>query len=452
MLSLPTLTVNAQICACLRSALDIAELCDTAFASWAILITSLDEEEVGPLIDQTFAIIIRYWVNFQEDGRRSSISLVEYILEKHGRLVRDAFNTVPSLSTIPGMAKFEKQICELKGQIDPRTQFLVFSRRCQNENAAVVEQALKELVPYITGNEKFLHAAVLSEQPDPVIAQLTRSLLDCCVKFKNSCDVIPILSAKCLGLIGCLDPNRIESVKEKKDILVLSNFGRKTETLDFILFFLQHVLVDAFRSASNTRAQGFIAYAMQNLLKLCHLDSTLSSRSRDAEVNENYQRWLSLPETVRNTLTPFLTSKYTVTVGAINTSCTYPLFKPSLSHGEWLRAFVQDLLSKSNGDNVQLIFRVCSRIIRGQDIAISSFLLPFAILDLAVSGSEDQRKEVQDELARVLAHPLPNHDNQIRESIISCSEVILDFLHETDKSVLTKNKTSRRACSPYLTI
>ena len=126
----------------------------------------------------------------------------------------------------------------------------------------------------------------------------------------------------------------------------------------------------------------FPAYAMQNLLKLCHLNSIATSRNREIEINENYQRWLDLPETVRNTLTPFLTSKYTVTIGAINTSCTYPLFKPSLSHGEWLRTLVQDLLSKSNGDNVQLLFKVCSRIVRGQDLAISSFLLPFAILNI----------------------------------------------------------------------
>ena len=89
-----------------------------------------------------------------------------------------------------------------------------------------------------------------------------------------------------------------------------------------------------------------------------------------------------------------------------------------------MRAFVQDLLAKSSGDNVQLIFRVCSRIIRGQDISISSFLLPFAILNLAVSGTEDQRQEVQEELARVLSHPLPNDDNRRRENIIFCSEVM----------------------------
>ncbi|THC97258.1 hypothetical protein EYZ11_003260 [Aspergillus tanneri] len=80
------------------------------------------------------------------------------------------------------------------------------------------------------------------------------------------------------------------SVKEKKDILVLSNFENMEETFDFILFFLQHVLVETFLSASNTRAQGFLAYAMQGLLRFCNLDSAVTQRSRDIQADEKYQR------------------------------------------------------------------------------------------------------------------------------------------------------------------
>ncbi|KAA8650030.1 protein kinase MEC1 [Aspergillus tanneri] len=161
--------------------------------------------------------------------------------------------------------------------------------------SSALPQALTELVPYLSKHEEFLHRTVLSEQPDPVVAHLVRALLDCCVKFNMSSDVITY------------------SVKEKKDILVLSNFENMEETFDFILFFLQHVLVETFLSASNTRAQGFLAYAMQGLLRFCNLDSAVTQRSRDIQADEKYQRWLELPESVRNTLTPFLTSKYTVT-------------------------------------------------------------------------------------------------------------------------------------------
>lgn len=407
----------------MKSALDIPGLCDHAFRVWGVLIKSLERDEVEPLIDQTLSIVIKYWVRFTEASKRLSYEIIEHIVRDHDDLVQGSFSTMPSLASIPAMAEFENWLNGLKGQMDVRSQFFAFIRRCQSESATVVEQALTELVPYLSKHESFLHSSVLSEQPDPVVAQLMRILLDCCVKFKTSSDSITVLSARCLGLIGCLDPNRVDSVKEKKDILVLSNFDSMEETFDFILFFLQHILVEAFLSASNTRAQGFLAYAMQNLLRFCKLDSAVIQRHRDVQTDDKYRRWLELPETVRNTLTPFLTSKYTVTVGAIQPNCKYPLFYAGMTHGEWLRTFVQDLLQKGSGDNAQFIFGICSRIVKGQDISIASFLLPFAVLNRIVGGSEEEKLDLQFELTTVLSHPLPEASNNVSEAMILCSQV-----------------------------
>jgi serine/threonine-protein kinase ATR len=220
----------------------------------------------------------------------------------------------------------------------------------------------------------------------------------------------------------------VETIKEKKDILVLSNFDRMEETVEFILFFLQHVLVEAFLSASNTRAQGFLAYAMQGLLKICNLNAAVTQRSRDLQGDEKYQRWMELPESVRNTLTPFLTSTYTVTVVATNSKVTYPLLSPKTTHSEWLRTLVQDLLQTGNGDNAKLIFAVCSRVVKGQDISISSFLFPFAALNRIVGGTEQEQQDLQLELLNVLSHPLPEANNNFRETIISSSQVSLLLL------------------------
>ncbi|KAL4888524.1 UVSB PI-3 kinase [Aspergillus ambiguus] len=429
-----------QICACLRSALEMEDLCNHAFTVWAVLVRSLHEEELEPLIDQTLSIVIKYWERFTDETRKCAYELVEYILRNHHELVRDIYNTMPSLATIPVMSDFEAEIKKLKAKMDVRSHLFAFIRRCQNENATVVEQALKELVPYLSKHEEFLHRTVLSEQPDPVVAQLTRSLLDCCAKFNTSSDTIALLTAQCLGLIGCLDPNRVESIKEKKDILVLSNFDRMEETFDFILFFLQNVLVEAFLSASNTRAQGFLAYAMQNLLRFCNIGADVTQRSRDDQADEKYRRWLELPETVRNTLTPFLTSKYTVTVGAMNSNCTYPLFSPDMTHGDWLRSFVQDLLQKASGDNARLVFIVCSRIIKGQDIAISSFLLPFAVLNRVVGGTEGEKEDLVKELTKVLSEPLPDTNNHVHETILLCSQSVFEVLDYLSRWLQGKKK------------
>ncbi|KAJ0422527.1 hypothetical protein BJY00DRAFT_69114 [Aspergillus carlsbadensis] len=417
-----------QICACLRSALEIEELCNNAFTVWGVLVSSLHEEEVEPLLDQTLSIVIKHWATFTQETRKLAHELVEHILGSHNELLRDIFGTMPSLASIAVLAKFEDKINEMKETMDVRSHFLAFSRRCLSENTTVVEQALTELVSYLSGHEEFVHRSVLSEQPDPVVPHLVRSLLDCAVKFNTISESIALLAARCLGHIGCLDPNRVDSVKEKKEILVLSNFEKMEETFEFVLFFLQNVLVDAFLSASNTRAQGFLAYAMQNLLRFCSLDSAVTQRSRGVQSDEKYQRWLDLPEAVRNTLTPFLTSKYTVTVGAVSSNCTYPTFSSALSHADWLRNFVQDLLQSGNGDNAKSVFSVCSRIIKGQDISIASFLLPFAVLNRVVGGTQGEKDDLQCELLSILSHPLPETSNEVYEAILLCSQSVFEVL------------------------
>ncbi|KAL4869315.1 hypothetical protein BDV12DRAFT_185211 [Aspergillus spectabilis] len=429
-----------QICACLRSALEIKELCNNAFTVWGVLVSSLHEEEVEPLLDQTLSIVIKHWTTFTEDTKKFAFELVEHILGYHSDLLREIFGSMPSLASIPILSKFEDKISEMKGTMDVRSHFMTFSRRCLSENSTVVEQALTELVSYLSENEEFVHRSVLNEQPDPAVTLLVRSLLDCCVKFNTTSESITLLLARCLGHIGCLDPNRVDSIKEKKEILVLSNFEKMEETFEFVLFFLQHVLVDAFLSASNTRAQGFLAYAMQNLLRFCSLNSAVTQRSRGVQADEKYQRWLELPEVVRNTLTPFLTSKYTVTVGAVSSNCTYPLFSPQLSHADWLRNFVQELLQSGNGDNAKSVFGVCSRIIKGQDISIASFLLPFAVLNRVVGGTQTEKDDLQNELMNILAYPLPEIGSEVHESILLCSQSVFEVLDYLSRWVQGKKK------------
>ncbi|KAI9820333.1 MAG: serine/threonine-protein kinase M1 [Pycnora praestabilis] len=445
-----------QICACLQSAIEIEFLCDQALSTWATLITTLEEEEIAPLLEQTFSIVVQNWERLRSDTQQCAHAMIAYLLKKHTSLIRDAVVTIPSLASIPLMSKFEADLAKLKSQLDVRHHYQAFSRRCQHENITVVTQALNELVIYLQANQFFLHEAARNEQPEPVLAQLTRSVLDACIKFDDMNSRVPTLSAQCLGLIGCLDPNRIEATRDKDEILVLSNFEKADETVSFVIFFIQEILVKVFLSASNTKSQGFLAYAMQELLKFCELDTTSTFRSRDAQSNVNYRRWISLPETVRNTLTPFLTSRYTLTVNVAYTECQYPIFTSRLSHGPWLRTFVLDLLHKATGDNARMIFPVCSRVIRAQDIAIATFLFPFAALNVIIGGTETNRQDIGKELLAVLNHQLLGNAHMEKENLKLCSESVfhvLDYLsrwmqEKRKQMAITKNMLARTGQVP----
>ena len=418
-----------QICACLRSAIENSELANSAFTTWIILIDYLGQEEIKTLIDPTFAIIAQYWDCFAPRTQDQAHSAVRQLLKSHTKVIRDNVKTIPSLASIPLMSKFEEEISRLKAQIDIKHQYQAFSERCQSENVTVVLRALVELEGYLTRNQHFIHEAAMHEQPDPVVSQLVRSILDACVLLKECHLEIPSLCARCLGLIGCLDPIRIDAARQKREMLVLSDFGEVEETKDFIIFFLREVLVKAFRSSTNPRAQGFFAYAMQQLLKFIQFDASIIVRSRVVGNDMNYYRWAALPESVRNTLSPFLTSSYVVTRPSLHSVLTYPIYGSGMTHRVWLRNFTLDLLHKGVGENVQYIFPILSKTIRPPDISIAEFLLPFAALNIIISERENSRQEIAKELLHILELPLPERGAPARENLILCSQVrVLTYL------------------------
>jgi serine/threonine-protein kinase ATR len=428
-----------QICGCLRSALENDQLCDTAFASWAMMLTSLKEEDVALLVDQTLAIIVRSWELFNTTTQQLAYKLVADILQKHTKLIRDIFETMPSLSTIPIMTKFEAEIGSLKRQMDERHQFIAYIRRLDNENLIVIEQALQELLTLLQDKHEFVVRCVLREPPDPFIVDLTRALLDTSVKYSSS-GKVTLLAGQCLGWIGCLDPNKMESIREKKSMVVLSNFTTADDTIEFVLFFLESVLVPAFLSANTTRAQGFLGWAMQHLLRICEFDTTIALRSRSSGSGSTFRRWLDLPEAVRNTLTPFLSSKYTVQEIRTPEKCHYPLFLAgSMSYQIWLRSITLDLLYRSAPVNAKMVFEICQRIINGQDIAVAAFLLPFTALNVLLSGIVSEGEQLRVEILSILQQPMEG-DHQTQESIRQCSESVFEILDYMAKWLYQRKK------------
>ena len=397
---------------------------------------TLDKVDIEGLVDPTFAIIAQHWESFTSEVQEQAHEMVSRLLKTHQGMIREMVNTIPSLGSIELLQKFEEELGKLRSQMDVKHQFQAFSQRCQKENAIVVSRALTELHEYLVSHQSFIHASALSEQPDPVISQLMRSLLNACVRFSESNPDMVNQCAKCLGLIGCLDPTSIEITEEAKSIFVLSNFERSDETIDFIVFFLEKILVKAFLSTADTRTQGMLGFAIQELLKNCGFDVSNTIRRDFQQPDILYKRWIAIPESIRNTLSPFVTSRYIVTLPPVAPlqSTQYPLYSSDMSHTAWLRRFVFDLMKEFNQENghdrgmqpsgnAALTFSVCRRIIRGQDIAIPNFLLPFIALNIAVDGNEERRADITNELMHILSHPLPDGNHAGKENLLLCSQV-----------------------------
>jgi serine/threonine-protein kinase ATR len=424
-------------------------MCDQAFLVWSGLLAVLDSDDLGLIVCQTFALVAQNWDCFSDETQIKASHILGHLVAKNNMLVQDRIAYIPSLTSIPMLSKLGSELARFKGGLDKLVLFNAFSERCNDENIVVVRQALKELVPFLEANQQLLHEAALSEKPFPALPALSRSLLDASVRFAEALSDIPVLCAQCLGLIGALDPYKVETVREKKHILVLSNFEREIEVIDFTASLLERILVKVFHSTTNARAQGYLAYVMQELLKFGGFTAANAhQRPRSSQPSASLQRWSEMPEADRSTLLPFLNSKYMIQthVAPKKDDTQYPIFKLDTNHSNWLRTFVFDLMKKGRGDNVENIeklFGTVARVIRTHDLSIATFLLPYAALNVIITGTEQESMNVGQELLIVLKTEILALDEPDAAKVKQCSEV--SYRETCDGSTLTSHRTSSKS-------
>ncbi|KAJ8069456.1 hypothetical protein OCU04_003110 [Sclerotinia nivalis] len=429
-----------QICACLQSALAQKDLQTSAFSAWSAMLRYLGDEDVEWMLESTFATIIQHWHSFDDSTKKAAEQILQYLLEERARLIRNKIVDLPSLSDFPQLGDIERRLNIIRRPTDVSNAFQIFSRRIRHENSGVVAQALSELKSLLQSQQSYLQASAVSEQPDVVVGKLVRSIMDACVKFNESHHDIAKLSGECIGLIGCLDPNRVEAVREQREMVVVMNFHDAGETTDFVLFTLEEVVVKAFLSATDTTLQGFLSFVMQQLLSKGGFSEvcapTLTGGKKDVN-NPLYKKWESLPESVQATLTPFLTSMFSVLKMEVQTT-TYPIFQPDNTqpdrinkYNNWLRTFVLDLLQRPKNHNADLVFTPLCRAIRMKDLSVASFLLPYLILHIVAEGTDEERDTIGAELLGILEYEPLSTSHIKQEELKLCSEAVfrvLDYL------------------------
>jgi serine/threonine-protein kinase ATR len=412
----------------LQSALQIEQLIDCAFSAWVTLVSVTGEDDIESLIDHTFAIIVQNWSFFSLQSQCQARDTIAELLKNHNSLIRDRIEMIPSLEDIPLLSKFETEINRFKSSIDPTIRFEAFARRVSDENFAIVHQALLELVPFLQKHQRIIHESAISQQPHTLIAKLSRALLDAIIRFKESHKEILLICGECLGMIGCIDPNRVDSTRTRRDIMMLSNFEKADEVINFVAYMLETVIAKAFHAASTGKTQTYLAYVMQELLKFCGFRQVVMFRPKSSQSSPTFQRWSLIPEAVRSTLTPYFNTKYVIVHASMPADGNdFPIFKSSLKHGTWLRKLVFILLHRAKGENAQMVFPVLSRVIWGHDITIPTFLLPFVVLNVVVGGSIDESNDILTEFLAVLTCGMDDALPSEKEDIKQCSEVRLTY-------------------------
>lgn len=393
------------------------------------MLTHLEAEDVEALLETTFIIIGQYWSSFDQDTREKVKSLLDYLLEHHEAVLKDTVDKLPSLDHISDLSELWKRLVVKRLPLDTRGAFVIFIERILHENSGVVERGLVELSDYLRVHQDYLQTSAISEQPDSVLTRLSRALLDCASKYNGINTDVSRLCAECIGSMGCLDSNRLETVRDQQDFVVLHNFAQADETTDFVVFLLEEVLVKSFVSTSDVALQGFLAYVMQELLERCDIQAAVAIQGGRPEAERIYRKWLDIPESAREVLAPFLTSRYKL-APMPHTNTEYPILRAGRSYPNWLRQFTLDLLHRGQNMFADIIFEPLCRAIRVKDLSIAVFLLPYLVVHVTLGDQStlEAKDAVWNELLLLFKQGVPeNASYSEKEDKKMFCEVRYDF-------------------------
>ncbi|KAI0867886.1 phosphatidylinositol 3 [Hypoxylon argillaceum] len=434
--------VRPQISACLLGAMSDDELRVAAFSCWASMMFCFEESEIDILIETTFYLINQYWSTFEDISQQLSKELMNFLLEKQLPTVEKFIGKLPSFSHINELSDIELKLSKLRSPLDNRTAFFLFAERLYHETSGVVLHALQELAEYLQRHQGYLQASAISEQPDRIVSNLIRALLDCASRYNGFDAEIGDLCTQCIGLVGCLDPNRIETVRSERQIIDTSDFEESRQVTEFVFFLLEKVLVLSFVSATDTRMQGYLSYAMQELLDRSIIAEAVKLEGF-GEGEAAYRRWCSLPQSAQEILTPFLTSKYQLPP-MIQHTVKYPIFSAKKSYGNWIRSLTLDCLRKPQTPFAMLLFEPLCRLIRVKDLSVAEFLFPYLIVHIILGEEipERERRDILNELLNVLQYkPEPDASYAEREDHKLYCEAIFRFLDYAMRWVHLKRST-----------
>lgn len=372
------------------------------------MITNMEEEDVQELAETTFLIIGQYWNSFDQTTKERCKSTLEFLWDNYPDLLERFAAKLPSLDHIEELFEFRKKLSALSPPLDTRLAVKVFIQRLKHGNSGVVQQGLIELSKFLRQHQGQIQTSAISEQPDLEVTDLMRALLDCAAKYNGRDAHVSKLCAECIGFVGCLDSTRLETVREQLEFIMTSNFEDAGETTDFVGFMLQHVLVPSFLSTTDTTLQGFLSYAMQQLLDKCDYKTAVAMNGEGPQCRPIFEKWKLIPLEIRNVLFPFLASKYKLEPMP-HVSPEYPILRAGRSYPNWLRQFTLDLLHRGQNTFAMLIFDPLCRTIRVKDLSVAIFLLPYLVVHITLGQecTSEDKDAVWNELLIILQQQVP---------------------------------------------
>ncbi|EGO02217.1 hypothetical protein SERLA73DRAFT_104608 [Serpula lacrymans var. lacrymans S7.3] len=430
-------SVSPQIMAMLQTMFLIPELSEVTLATWFTFLSTLEPNEVGPHVGPTSASFISSWSTLSPSGRDLARKSLHYIIFDVGERSGKHLDDIVDLRAIPELYELHEKLQDSRKSWQPKYRLQKILDRSGSDNLTVALQSLGELKSFMLNERPFVQSLASGDIFDPLIGHTLSALLATACHDGDGTENSQLLAFECIGILGAVDPDRCEIGLSDTRMVVRSNFTDEGEAVLFALHIIKDVLVGAFRSTSDIQYQNHLAYAIQELLRFCKFTPALVTSGTTTSVPMKVRnRWNSLPKHVLETVTPLLESRYSVRLKD-SEEPKRPIYpSPRLpTYREWIQKWTEHLLTRASGNTAQKIFSVLRSAVRNKDVGVAHHLLPHLVLNILLSGSEEDKQDILSELLAVLEDQVASDSCSSPDKKLLSAQAVFMLLDHLSKYV-----------------
>lgn len=408
-----------------QTTVNIPELSEAALESWHVFLAILGPSEIGPHIGPTSAAFVSSWPTLSPPARALVLQSLEYIVMEISSQLGSHLDDVVDLSTVHELHHIHQRLQELRSTWTPKDHLQRILDRSSSVNLSVATLSLGELKTFMLTEQDFIGKLASGDMFDPMVGQVVETLLAAACRDGDGTEALRLLAFECMGVLGAVDPDRCEIKFSDPRMIVLSNFTDEEEAVLFALHLIRDLLVGAFRSTSDLKYQSYLAYSIQELLRFCQFTPALIAAGNGGSLPVRVRnRWNSLPKHVLETVTPLLEGRFTL--NPINTpDLQHPIYRNQSTYREWIQLWTVYLITKVSGQTAQKIFSVFRFAVRNKDVAVAHHVLPHLVLNILVSGKEEDTQGVRLEILAVLEDQVDGDSGSTADKKLLSAQVCL---------------------------
>lgn len=445
-------TFEPQIRTILEMALKNPDLRSYALNTWHIFLDILESKDLEPLLDTICISLCKGIEDFSTFHQMLVAETLEDLLLNKQRTMQAKLENLcllpvskVDIERIPLFLKLNQVLLDSRVKKSPMDQFSTLLPKVGDTDPAVVTSALESILTLLKMHEIYFASIFIDDGCDAILKRSIQILLETSGRFLGSDPNVSLLSAKCLGAIGAVDPGRIdfEMLSTNNSLTDNSNFKKSTplvEDLQAPEMMLQYVfkllnieLAPGARSAGSQRLQKNMAFATQELLKLVgftpevvslaesdqsNLSSTNAMALASIQSSSKHKHLLEVHVKLWRRFNPknlpilrsLLKSNFSRQKTVYNKKDTV-FFTRVSTFSQWLQLWVVELIKRMPESNIRSIFECCTGSIQSGGISVAQFILPQVLLNTLTIGSEADCKFLEKELQIVLAQTTSSQDD-----------------------------------------